>query len=169
MSKVDSQSKNLAPAISYSLAALFLYIPANICPFMHMTLYGARTESTVWGGVVMLAQDGAWLIALIVLLVSIVIPFFKILALFILCVSIHFGKLQTHQSKLHSFIEVVGRWSMLDIFLLTILVALIKLKSWANVDPASGALAFTGVVIFTMLASASLTSELNGKEYNFER
>jgi paraquat-inducible protein A len=135
---------------------------------MTLTLYGVRNESTVWGGVVTLAKDGDWFIATVVLLASIVIPFFKIVAMFVLTLSIHNNWLIGKRERLYHFVEVVGRWSMLDIFLLAILVSMIKLKGWASVTAGAGSFAFAGVVIFTMLATACMTPELTSEGKKLE-
>lgn len=159
----------LIPSMAFSLAALFLYIPANICPFMEITLYGVRTKTTVWDGVVSLTQEGSWFVAVVVLLASIVIPLFKLMTLFLLTASSHNNWFYGKRTRMYQFVEVIGRWSMLDIFLLAILVSAIKLRGWAYVSPGSGSLAFVGVVIFTMLATSNLTPELIGEGNSHDR
>jgi paraquat-inducible protein A len=147
--------KSLALSMSFSLTAMILYLPANFFPFMSIELYGNRNTSTIWGGIVTLSEGGSWPIALIVFLASIVIPFVKLLILFYLGLTAHNGQHPHWKAKLYNFIEVIGRWSMLDIYLLAVLVAILKLGPWTTVEPQAGSYMFALVVIFTMLASAS--------------
>jgi paraquat-inducible protein A len=151
--KGDSLSRTAA----FSLAALIFYIPANVYPILRMEFYGAYSESTVWDGIVTLFQGGQWVVAVIVFLASILIPLFKLLGLFYLTATTHFGsaRLRRERTWIARIIDVIGPWAMLDVFLLSILVALVKLEQLATVLPGPGILAFTAVVVFTILASAS--------------
>jgi paraquat-inducible protein A len=160
--------KSVAITLAYSLTALILYIPANIFPFMSIELYGNRNTSTIWGGIVTLIESGSWPIAGIVFLASIVIPFLKLIILFYLALTARSKKHPRFKTKLYNIIEAIGRWSMLDIFLLAVLVAILKLGPWTTVEPRIGSLLFAFVVIFTMVASASFDPNLlwennNGK------
>jgi paraquat-inducible protein A len=145
-----------------SLAALILYVPANLFPILNMSMYGTYTESTVWDGVVKLAQNEQWFVSLIVFLASIVIPLFKLAALFFLVVTVKLGsrRWQRLRAKLYTFIDVVGPWAMLDVFLLAILVAMVQLGHLATIWPGPGLLAFTCVVVLTILASQTFDPHL---------
>ncbi len=156
--KVNSVGRTAA----FSLAALILYVPANIYPILRMSYYGAYTENTVWDGCVKLFQDGQWLVAVIVFLASILIPLCKLLALFYLVVTAKFKSTRRRQGRtwIYKIIEVIGPWAMLDVFLLSVLVALVKLEQLATVLPGPGLLAFTAVVVLTILASASFDPKL---------
>jgi paraquat-inducible protein A len=145
-----------------SLAALVLYVPANIYPIMKMYMYGAYSESTVWEGVVLLAKGDQWAVALIVFMASMVIPLVKLAGLFSLVVtsSMGWGRRLRGRTKLYKFIDAVGPWAMLDVFLLAVLVALVKLNSLAKVVPGPGLFAFTMVVVLTMFASAAFDPKL---------
>jgi paraquat-inducible protein A len=140
-----------------SLAALVLYVPANLYPMMKMYLHGAYSESTVWDGVVMLMQYDQWLVAVIVFMASMVIPLVKLAGLFSLVVTSYmgWGRRLRARTQLYKFIDAIGPWAMLDVFLLAVLVALVKLSSWAKIIPGPALFAFTLVVVFTMLASAA--------------
>ena len=140
--------------LSMSLTALIFYIPANLYPFMTIEMYGVRNTSTVWGGIVQLADMGSWAIAIIVFLASILIPLLKLLILFYLVFSKPSEKTHKNKVRLYKFVEAIGRWSMLDIFLLAVLVAIMKLGPLARVEPGFGSFMFLLVVIFTMIASA---------------
>ena len=157
-----AKSNSLARTAAFTLAALILYVPANIYPMLRMEYYGVYTENTVWAGCVRLFQDGQWVVATIVFLASILIPLSKLLALFFLVVTakIKSTRWQHTRTWVYQIIEVIGKWAMLDVFLLAILVALVRLETLARVMPGPGLLAFTSVVIFTMLASASFDPKL---------
>jgi len=122
-------------------------------------LRGHTSESTIWGGVVELWKTGTQGIALLVLLCSIVIPLVKISCLFYLCLTWQ-NQSAKHNSFLIRCIDIIGRWSMLDVFLVAILVALIKLGSIASVQPEVGIVAFAGVVVLTMIATANFDSRI---------
>ena len=145
-----------------TLAALVLYVPANIYPILSMNLYGTHSENTVWDGVVSLWQYDQYFVAIVVFLASIVIPLLKLIGLFFLVVSVKWGKDQRlrGRSRIYKFIDVIGPWAMLDVFLLAILVALVKLGDLAQVLPGPGLLAFTCMVVLTILASQSFDPKL---------
>ncbi len=158
--------KSVNATIAYSLTALIFFIPANLFPFMTVELYGNRNSSNIWQGVVSLIEDGSWPIGLVVFLASLVIPALKLIALFYLSFTARSYTSSRFKTKLYHVIEAVGRWSMLDIFLLAVLVAIMKLGHFTSVEPEIGSLFFALVVIFTMLASASFDPQLLWKEEN---
>lgn len=145
-----------------AIAALILYVPANIYPIMRMHFHGAYSESTVWDGVVSLANSNQWFVALIVFLASIVIPVLKLAGLLFLVISARFrvGRRLRDRTRIYKFIDVIGPWAMLDVFLLAVLVALVKLGSIATILPGPGLIAFSAVVVLTMLASASFDPKM---------
>jgi len=153
---------NLEHTAAFSLAALILYVPANIYPILRMNYYGAHSENTIWDGCVSLFRDGQWLVAAIVFFCSIVIPLCKLLGLFVLVVTTRLGSARHRRERTWIFriIEAVGPWAMLDVFLLAVLVALVKFKEIATVLPGPGLLAFTAVVVLTILASSSFDPKL---------
>ena len=145
-----------------SLAALIMYIPANIYPIMKMYMYGAYSENTVWDGILLLADGGQWAVAVIVFMASMVIPLVKLAGLFSLVVTsaMGWGRRLRSRTKLYKFIDAIGPWAMLDVFLLAVLVALVKLSTWAKVLPGPGLFAFTMMVVLTMFASAAFDPKL---------
>lgn len=157
--------KSARLTLVFSMTALILYIPANLFPFMTIELYGSRNSSTIWGGIVSLAESGSLAIAIIVFLASMLIPFVKLVILFYLT-SFTRQKNPKFNTKLYHMVESIGRWSMLDIFLLAVLVAIMKLGPWTAVEPGIGSLLFAIVVIFTMLASAYFDPQLLWEEEN---
>ena len=144
-----------------SLAALLFYVPANIYPIMRMEFRGVFTESTVWDGCVRLFQDGQWIVAVIVFLASLLIPLLKLLGLFYLVITMKFRFTSGRKlrARVHRIVEVIGPWAMLDVFLLAILVSLVKLGRIATVTPGPGLLAFTLLVVLTILATVSFDSK----------
>lgn len=156
--------KSAAKTLAYSLTALIFYLPANIFPFMTIELYGSKNSSTIWSGIVSLNEGGSWPIALLVFMASMVIPFVKLAALFYLSFTAKKRAHSKFKTKLYYAIESIGRWSMLDIFLLAVLVAIMKLGPWTSVTPEIGSLMFALVVIFTMLASKNFDPQLLWKE-----
>lgn len=127
---------------------------------MTMEIYGTRTSSTIWSTVVSLSESGSWFISMIIFLASLVIPFLKLVILFYLSMTANNQKNIYLKTQLHRAIERIGRWSMLDIFLLAVLVAVMKLGPWTSVQPEIGSVFFALVVIFTMLASAGFDPKI---------
>ncbi|HYD57475.1 MAG TPA: paraquat-inducible protein A [Burkholderiales bacterium] len=150
------KAASVAPTAALALAALILYLPANLYPILRMERYGLYTETTVWGGVVQLANAGYWFVAAIVFLASMVVPLVKLLGLFVLVSSaeLRSSRWRRARTRLYRFIDVVGPWAMLDVFLVAVLIALVRLGAIASVIPGPGLAAFTAVVVLTMLASA---------------
>jgi paraquat-inducible protein A len=140
-----------------TIAALVLYIPANIYPILAMSLYGSYVENTVWDGVVSLVNYNQYFIAAVVFMASIVIPLIKLIGLLYLVVSVKLGKERRMRgrTRIYKFIDAVGPWAMLDVFLVAILVALVKMGDLGRIIPGPGLVAFTAVVVLTILASQS--------------
>jgi paraquat-inducible protein A len=157
---LDRKPNSLHRTGAFALAALLLYIPANIYPILRMEFYGAYSESTVWDGCVKLFQDGMWFVAVIVFLASIAIPLLKLLGLFILVTTARSVRWQRGRTRIYKFIDIIGPWAMLDVFLLAVLVAIVKLEQLATVLPGPGIIAFTCVVVLTILASLSFDPRL---------
>lgn len=153
---------SLSITAALSLAALILYVPANLYPILRMNLHGAYSESTVWDGCVSLFNNDELLVAAIVFLASMVIPLLKLLSLFFLVATARVGSALWRKQRawLHWFIELIGPWAMLDVFLLAVLVALVKLDKLATILPGPGLVAFASMVVLTILASASFDPKL---------
>ncbi len=140
---------------AYLITAIIAYIPANLYPMLITKQFGATEGSTILGGVIMLWEHGSYPIAAIIFFASIVIPVLKFLILFYLLISVKYplGKdKKANKHKLYYMTEVVGPWSMIDVFVVAILAALIHL---ANVEIVAGtaATAFAISVFFTLLAA----------------
>jgi paraquat-inducible protein A len=119
-------------------------------------------DNTILNGVLELWQDGAWDLAIIVFTASIVVPLLKLLALLVLLLSTHRGSTEHLQerTRLYRIIEFIGQWSMLDIFVVALLMALVHFRQLAEISAGSGAVAFGTVVVMTMLASQSFDPRL---------
>jgi len=160
MATRDEGRLHLTAALA--LGALILYIPANLYPILHMSAYGAYSESTVWDGTRSLLQNREWFVGIVVLVASLVVPLLKIAGLFFLVVAAKFGlgRRRRSQTRLYKVIDIIGPWAMLDVFLLAILVALVKLNDLATVLPGPGLAPFAAMVVLTMLASAAFDPKL---------
>ena len=154
--KPNSVNRTLALVI----AGIILYIPANIYPIMTFTYFGQSQTNTIWSGVKVLYSDGMWPIATLVFCASITIPLLKLIGLGYLCMSLKWGWRKKDRTKLYQVIDVVGRWAMLDVFLLSIMVAVVKLGQIATVIPGPGSIAFAAVVVLTLFATNCFDTRL---------
>ncbi|MDZ4755743.1 MAG: paraquat-inducible protein A [Phycisphaerae bacterium] len=155
-------------AAALALAALILLLPANLLPILQIEYLGRVKASTVWSGCVALWDEGMTAVAIVVFLASIVIPFAKLAAIFTLCWLDGSSRFVRTRVWLLRQIERIGRWSMLDVFLLAILVALVKLDSLSSARPGPGLFFFAAVVVLTILASASFDSRSLWQELQTE-
>ncbi|MFZ1745421.1 MAG: paraquat-inducible protein A [Nitrospirales bacterium] len=144
------------------IAAYILYIPANLLPVMTVISFGKGEADTILSGVKELIHAGMLPIALLVFFASITVPVLKLLALTYLLLSVQYKSQwrPRERTKLYRMTEVVGRWSMIDIFMISILIALVKLDAVATIEPGPGAISFAAVVILTMFAAMSFDPRL---------
>ena len=144
------------------ITSVVLYLPANFLPIMITRFLGEDTNSTIIGGVVTLWHHGSYPIALIIFVASVLVPVGKILIMGWLCVSIQRGSSFAPGRKmtLYRVTEFVGRWSMVDVFVVAILVALIQLGNVMSIFPGVAALAFAAMVVTTMLAAMAFDPRL---------
>ena len=142
--------------------AAVLYIPANVYPIMQTVSLGRGTQSTIIGGVAELWQIGSWPIAMVIFVASVVVPLSKLLVLGGLCVAVRYsaGFDAALRVRLYRITEFIGRWSMVDVFVVALLVALIRADALMSVNPGPAALAFCAVVILTMLAALTFDPRL---------
>jgi len=138
---------------AYLWGAVALYIPANLLPVMTMTLLGHTGDYTVMGGILYLWDEQSYVPACIVFLGSIIVPCIKIGSLFYLLIAYKRHRHQREQTRLFLIVKTMGRWSMVDIFVLAVLVALGQMGTVATIEPRLGAVAFCGVVILTMFSA----------------
>jgi paraquat-inducible protein A len=156
--KPDSIARTWALVIG---AAIF-YIPANVLPMTTVTSLGMVQSDTIMSGVIYFVQSGSWPIALVIFIASVFVPLLKLFILSYLLISVqrrsHFRP--KDRTRLYLITEAVGRWSMLDIFVVTILVALVNLGALATIQAGPAALHFAAVVVITMLAAMSFDPRL---------
>ena len=143
-------------------AATILYIPANLLPIMTVVYFGAGEHDTILSGVEALIAAEMWPVALLVFFASITVPVLKLIGLTYLLWSVQRRSptRQRDRTRLYRLIEGVGRWSMVDIFMISLLAALVQLGAIATIHAELGAVAFAAVVVITMLASESFDPRL---------
>lgn len=144
------------------IAAYILYLPANLLTIMETGSLVNYRKDTIISGVVHLWKTGSWAIAAIVFIASVIVPLFKLIALTVLLISVQRRSTwwPAQRAKLYRMVELVGRWSMLDIYVVTILAALVQIRSLATVKAGSGAIAFGTVVVLTMFAAIEFDPRL---------
>jgi paraquat-inducible protein A len=137
------------------IAAAICYVPANALPVLNTTTLGMSEGDTILGGVAFLYGSGSWPLALIVLVASVMIPLGKLAALVYLLITVQRGSVTSShdRTRLYRMIKLIGRWSMLDVFVDTFTVALVQLQPLMSVAPGTGVLFFAAVVVLTMLAA----------------
>ena len=144
------------------MAAYILYIPANLLPVMETRSLLSAQEDTIMSGIVYLWLSGSVGLALVVFVASIVVPLLKLVTLTLLAISVRRRPLwrPRQRTRLYRIVEFVGRWSMLDIFVVALLTAVVQIQSFASVMPGPGAAAFGAVVVLTMLAAMTFDPRL---------
>lgn len=137
---------------------------------MQLELYGNVQRSTIWQGVLSLYDSGEWFVALVIFVASLIIPYIKMFLLIYLSARLkHPSAVTAHDFHAHRAIEVLGRWSMLDIFLVAILVAMLKFGAMARVEIQAGAIFFLVTVLITMTVSELLSRAVHSaREQNLK-
>jgi paraquat-inducible protein A len=144
------------------IAAIVLYIPANLLPVMVVSSLGSSEGDTIMSGIIYLGTSGDMPLAIIVFIASMVVPSIKLTILTMLLITTHF-KSQANmkdRTRLYRLTELIGRWSMIDIFVTTLMAALIQIQGLAVIEVGGGAIAFGSVVVLTMLAAMSFDPRL---------
>jgi paraquat-inducible protein A len=154
--------ESLQRTVALLITATILYVPANVLPIMTTQQLGRSVDSTILGGVVTLVHHGSYPVAAVIFIASVLIPMAKMIALAWLCYSTARRHPASHRQRtvLYRITEFIGRWSMVDVFVVTVLVALIHLGGLLQIRAGSAAIAFAGVVIVTMLAAESFDPRL---------
>lgn len=147
---------------AWLVTSAMLYLPANFLPITYSRFLGKETESTILGGVVTLWEHGSEPIAVIILIASVLVPLGKMTVLAWLCLSVQQGSnfAVAQKTKLYRVTEYVGRWSMIDVYVVGILVALIQLGNIMTIRPGVAAVAFAAMVMTTMLAAHAFDPRL---------
>jgi len=145
------------------LTSILLYFPANLLPIMITDLLGSRMPSTILAGVVLLWSEGSYPVAMVIFIASIMVPTLKMIAIAWLCWDAN-QKGSRDSERMHLIYEVVefvGRWSMIDVFVIAVLSALVRIGGLMNIYPAMGALMFALVVIATMFSAMTFDPRLS--------
>jgi paraquat-inducible protein A len=153
---------SIARTWALGIAAAILYVPANAYPVLTVIQLGAGEPSTILGGVRELLSGGQWPLAALVFLASIMVPVLKLFGLTVLLITTQTGRRfrLRDRTRLYRIVDVIGRWSMIDIFMISLLVALVRFGSVVTINPGFGAIAFAGVVILTMFAARTFDPRL---------
>jgi len=156
--KPESLSRTWALLIT----AMILMIPANVYPIMSVVSLGTESSDTIMSGVILLAEMGMIPIALVVFIASVFVPVIKLLALTLLLLTAqnHWDLSLRQCTMLYRMVHFIGRWSMLDLFVISVLVTLVDLGNIATITGGAGATAFGGVIVVTMLAANTFDSRL---------
>ncbi len=158
-------SNSYSLTFSLIIAGLVLYIPANYFTMMNISKFGVITPDTIMSGIMSLANNDMLLIAIIVFIASIVIPLFKLFGMLFILLSMKFNFYNNrinkiYKLKLYNFIETIGKWSILDIYMVALLTSLVKEESIAFIEAGSAATYFTIVIIITMVATTTFDTKL---------
>ena len=156
------KSDSLQRTLAFLVAAAICYIPANLLPVLTTVTAKGRSSDTIMEGVVLLWSPTGWPLSLIVLIASIMIPSAKIAALGYLLFTVRRGSIANNEqrTRLYRLVELIGRWSMVDVFVDTFTVALVQLQPLMSVEPGPGLFFFAAVVVLTMLAVECFDSRL---------
>jgi len=153
---------SLARCLAFGIAGILAYIPANILPIMLVTQLGAEEKSTILGGVATFWEMKAYPVAITIFIASVMIPGLKFVALGLLCATAS-GWITInprHTNRMYYLTELVGRWSMVDVFVVAILVGLIQMGNLMSIEPGAAAIAFALMVILTMLSAHAFDPKL---------
>ncbi|UTF49131.1 paraquat-inducible protein A [Desulfomicrobium sp. ZS1] len=148
---------SIARAWALLLAAAIMYIPANVLPMTITSALGSVQADTIMSGVIYFMHSGSWEIAAVIFIASIFVPMAKLAILIFLLVSVQLRSRWRPRDRtvLYRITELAGRWSMVDVYVVTILVALVKLGAVASIEAGPAAVYFACVVVLTMLAAES--------------
>jgi paraquat-inducible protein A len=159
---VPRRPRSLATTAAFTAAGYILYLPANVLPVLTITRFGRTDPYTILGGVRDLADAGLWPLALLVLFASILVPVLKLAGLtwFLIAIRSRSGRLLRERTILYRVIDFIGRWSNIDVFMISIVSALLQFGTLTTVDPGPGIASFAAVVVLTMVAARAFDPRL---------
>ena len=154
--------RSLERSLAFLIAAVIAYIPANVYPIMTLRKLGEGEPATILGGIFHLAHAGMWSLAAIVFVASVLVPVLKLVGIaYLVATARRATPAQARErTRLYRMVEAVGRWSMVDVFVISILVALVQLGALATIESGPAATAFCVVVVLTMLSAMSFDPRL---------
>lgn len=149
--------RSIMRSLAFVIAAAALYVPANTLPVMVTDQFPLHRSDTILSGVAFLWSEGSWFLATVVFTASILVPMLKLGAMGVLLLTSARRSTWNPRGRtnLYRILEIVGHWSMLDVFVVALLTAVVQLGRFASVRPGPAVIPFAGVVVLTMLASAS--------------
>ncbi|MEN8206086.1 MAG: paraquat-inducible protein A [Pseudomonadota bacterium] len=145
--------------LALAITGLLLFIPANLLPVMSMDIVGQESSTTIYEGSLVLFQEGLYWTALLVFLASIVIPFCKLLLMLFISGSLHRERFSPLLPYAFRYYHYLDEWGMLEVYMLGVLVAVVKLKGMASVIPGIGLYCFIALLLVTTLMSSLLDEE----------
>jgi paraquat-inducible protein A len=156
--KHDSITRTWALLIS----AFIMYIPANTEPIMYTTSLGNQGSDTIMSGVIYFLSHGDWPLALVIFTASVFVPMAKMIAIAYILVKVQRGstRRQIENTRLYLLAELMGKWSMVDVFVVALLAALVQLGALTTIDPGPAGMAFASMVILTMFAAMAFDPKL---------
>jgi paraquat-inducible protein A len=152
--------ESLQRTIALTVGALILYFPANMLPMLRVDSFAGTQENTIVGGVIQFWREGDYPVAIIIFVASVVIPVLKLISIALLCLAARSGRSPHAMTRLYRVTEFIGRWSMVDVFVVAILVGLVQLGSVISIHPGAAAVSFAAVVVLTMLAAMTFDPRL---------
>lgn len=162
--------QSLQNTLALLIASIIFYIPANVLPMMRIDSFTGNESDTIMSGIIYFIENGSYFVGSVIFIASILVPVLKILTLLYLLYRVHKHQLIQPKMKqrLHRLTELVGRWSMVDLYVVSIMVALVNFGAISQIHAEVGSIFFLLVVVLTMLAAMSFDSRLiwdNTKEY----
>jgi paraquat-inducible protein A len=148
---------------AFVIAACILYLPANMLPVMITSTFpGEEQHDTIMSGIIYFWISGSWAVAAVIFIASFVVPLFKLAVMILLLITVQRrSRWQLLQrTRLYRLVDLIGRWSMLDVFVVSLLSGLVQIRGFAEIHPGPGIAVFAAVVILTMLASMSFDPRL---------
>ena len=158
----ERKPRSLERTWALVIAAAICYVPANVLPVMAVTSLGQTEADTIMSGVIYFLTHGSWPLAIIIFTASVFVPMMKLAILTFLLISVHRRSSwrPVDRTRLYRLTEMIGRWSMVDIYVVTIMVALVRLGNLATIEAGWGAVFFGAVVVITILAAESFDPRL---------
>ncbi|WP_164970048.1 paraquat-inducible protein A [Arcobacter sp. CECT 8983] len=162
-SKLKQRDKySLVKTLNFTIIAIIFLFPANILTMMEVTTLGVIEKSTILDGIVYFFETKSYLIAVVIFFASIIVPIFKLLVLLYLLYTTKYNKiyLARNATRYYRIIKFIGKWSMIDIFVVALMIVMVQFGNLSNITAGPAAIAFTVVVISTMLATESFDTRL---------
>ncbi|VAW57864.1 Paraquat-inducible protein A [hydrothermal vent metagenome] len=149
-------------AWAFLVSAFIMYIPANTEPIMHSVVLGRESSDTIMSGVLYFLAHGDWPLALVIFSASVLLPLLKMMSIAYILIMVQRGATvrRKENTKLYMLAEVMGRWSMVDVFVVALLVALVQLGELTNIQPGPAGIAFAAMVMLTMFSAMAFDPKL---------